>query len=104
MEESLTYDNISFKEIALSTIETDDFWFKEGEFTAVIAEELADLHVHIKLFNKESSTPLKKVTKISKECEVLCKKTATRNTFRKYINCFKFTAAQLAFRLLQKGV
>ena len=35
----------------------------------MFTEELADLHVHIKLFNKESITPLKKVTKISTVCE-----------------------------------
>ena len=30
-----------------------------------LAEKLADLHIHIKLYNKKSTTPLKKVTKIS---------------------------------------
>ena len=35
-----------------------------------IAEELADLHVYIKLFYKESTTPLKKVTKRSTVCNV----------------------------------
>ena len=40
-----------------------------------LAEELTDLHVHIKLYNKESNTPLKKVTKISTVCEILNKKT-----------------------------
>ena len=36
----------------------------------MLAEELADLHAQIKLFNKESTMPLKKVTKISTVCEV----------------------------------
>ena len=40
----------------------------------VFAEELADLHTHINLFNKESSTPLKKVRKISTSCKVFNKK------------------------------
>ena len=43
-----------------------------------LAEELADLHVHIKLYNKESNTPLKKVTKISSVCEILNKKPTSK--------------------------
>ena len=39
-----------------------------------LAEELADLHVHIKLYNKESNMPLKKVTEISTACEILKQK------------------------------
>ena len=39
---------------------------------------LADLHVHIKLYNKESTTPLKKVTKILTVCEVLNKKPTSK--------------------------
>ena len=36
-----------------------------------LAEELAELHVHIKLYNKKNNTPLKKkVTKISTVCEI----------------------------------
>ena len=34
----------------------------------VVAEELVDLHIRIKLFNKESTPPLKKVTKILIVC------------------------------------
>ena len=43
-----------------------------------LAEELADLHVYIKLYNKESNTPLKKVTKISTVCEILNKKPTSK--------------------------
>ena len=43
-----------------------------------LAEELADLNVHIKLYNKESIMPLKKVTKISTVCEVLNKKPTSK--------------------------
>ena len=39
----------------------------------MLGQELADLNVHIKLFNKESTAPLKKVTKISTVCQVLNK-------------------------------
>ena len=35
--------------------------FKSLVRSNMLAEELADLHVHIKLFNKESSTPLTKL-------------------------------------------
>ena len=59
----------------------------------MFTEELADLHAHIKLFNKESTTPLKKVTKISTVYKVEAKRRQARNDFWKYINCFKFTAA-----------
>ena len=45
----------------------------------MFTEELAHLHAHIKLFNKESTTSLKKVTKISTVCEVLCKKPTSKN-------------------------
>ena len=40
--------------------------------------EVADLHVHIKLYNKESNTPLKKVTKIPTDCEILNKKPTSK--------------------------
>ena len=47
----------------------------------VFTEELADLHAHIKLFNKESTTPLKKVKKVSTVCEVLSKKPTSKKCF-----------------------
>ena len=47
----------------------------------VFTEEFANLHAHIKLFNKESTTPLKKVTKISTVCEVLSKKPTSKKCF-----------------------
>ena len=59
----------------------------------VFAEEFADLHAHIKLFNKENTTPRKKVTKISQFAKFQAKSQQARNAFRKYINCFKFTAS-----------
>ena len=49
----------------------------------VFTEELADLsiHAHIMLFNKESTSPLKKVTKISTVCKVLSKKPTSKKCF-----------------------
>ena len=43
-----------------------------------LAEELADLRIRIKLYNKESNTPLKKVTKIYTVCKILNKKPTSK--------------------------
>ena len=45
----------------------------------MLTEELAHLHAHTKLFNKESTKSLKKVTKILTVCEVLSKKLTRKN-------------------------
>ena len=58
-------------------------YFKSLVCFDVFTEELAHLHSHIKLFNKESTTPLKKVTKISTVCEVLSKKPKSKKCFLK---------------------
>ena len=47
----------------------------------VLAQELVDLHVHIQLFNKENTTPLKKVTKLSTVCGVLNEKPSSKKCF-----------------------
>ena len=47
----------------------------------MFTEELADLHAYIKLFNKETTMPLKKVTKISTVCKVLSKKPTSKKCF-----------------------
>ena len=52
--------------------------FKSLVYFDALAEELADLHFHIKLYNKESNTPLKKVTKITSVCEILNKKPTSK--------------------------
>ena len=44
-------------------------------------EELADLHAHIMLFNKESTSSLKKVRKISIVCKALSKKPTSKKWF-----------------------
>ena len=65
-----------------------------------LAEELTDLHVHHKLFNKESIAPLKRITKVSAICDVL----KTKDVPLKLTCCTKFTAVLLLFQLQQKEV
>ena len=102
MEKLLACD-ISSKENCFGPIETDKFWVKESEFTAVIAKELADLHVHIKLFNKEITNLPKKVTKISIVYEVLNKKPTNKKCLPEIHDLLQIYCG-IAFRLLQKGV
>ena len=45
----------------------------------MFTEELAHLHAHIKLFNKESTTSPKKVTKTLTVCKVLSEKPTSKN-------------------------
>ena len=76
----------------------------------VFTEELADLHAYIKLFNKESTTPLKKVTKISTVCDVLSKKPTSKKSFleiRKLLQIYcgvalVSTFAEKSFSLMRK--
>ena len=71
----------------------------------VLAEELAGIHVHIKLF-KKSTTRLKKVTKISKVSHVLKKSRRPRNALRKYIIYYGIAlvsaSAERSFSVMRK--
>ena len=62
------------KKIAIALLKQIISGLTEASSRQLFAE---DLQVYIKLFNKESTTPLKKLTKIS-VCKVLNKKTPNR--------------------------
>ena len=53
------------------------------------AEEFTDLHVHVKLFNKESIAQLKKITKVSSICDVLKAKITSRRCLPKFNTLLK---------------
>ena len=67
------------------------------------AEELTDLHVYVKLFNKENITPLKRITKVSIICDVLKTKIMSRRCLPE-INMLLKAALLLLLQFQQKEV